>query len=264
MIFISDQKRIVVNADDFGWHKQVTDAILECFTNGTISQSTLLVNMPYCETAVERARAAGVENRIGLHLNFTDGEPLTAPIRRFSEVCDENGNFRRHAFGNGLAPLRGQIAEAIRTEARAQIEKYCSMSLPLMHCDGHHHVHNRLQFACIVLPLLKEFGFKSVRNRYSIFTRPWIRGIRGRIRIGVFETLVRHYGLQTTSGFGDWEGESLMRWSIFPSVELMVHPNYDTAGRNVNVTDFGKVEGPEMCKLKEYLDAFEFNRKAVV
>ena len=256
MEYISNRKRIVVNADDFGWHKQVTDAIFECFVNGSISQATLLVNMPYSETAVERARGLGIENCIGLHLNFTDGEPLTSPIRDFREVCDEDGKFKHHTFGNGLAPLRGSIAEAIRIEVRAQMEKYCSFSLPLMHCDGHHHIHNRLQFAYIVLPLLKEFGFKSVRNRYSIFTRPWTRSFRGRMYIGIFEALASWNNLEFTSGFGGWDGESLDKWRDFRSFELMVHPNYDAKGLNVNVTDFSKVTGPEMGVLREALNAF--------
>lgn len=247
------EKCIVVNADDFGWNERVTDAILECFRKHWISQTTLLVNYDYASEAVERARAEGVEDRIGLHLNFTTGESLTEPIRRFGAICDRDGNFKRHSFGSGLVPLKGDIVAAIRDEARAQIEKYLGFNLPLMHCDGHHHVHSRLQFAYIVLPLLKEYGFKSVRNRYSIFTRPWIRSIRGRLHIGIFEMLARHYGIATTSGFGDWNGETLTKWRKFKSFEIMVHPNYDSEGRNVNVVDFGNVKGPEMCRLKDLI-----------
>lgn len=254
MEFNSPQRRVIVNADDFGWNDRVTDAILECFRKQWISQTTLLVNYAYAAKAVELAKAEGVDDRVGLHLNFTTGVPLTGMIRRFGVVCDADGNFKRHTFGNGIFPLKGRIVDAIRDEARAQIERYLNFGLPLMHCDGHHHVHNRLQFAYIVFPLLKEYGFRSVRNRYSIFTRPWIRAVRGRLPIGIYEALVRCYKLKTTSGFGGWEGGSLAKWYKFSSFELMVHPNYDSLGRNVNVIDFSNVSGPEMKGLGEVLN----------
>ena len=106
-----------------------------------------------------------------------------------------------------------------------------------------------------MLPLLQEYGFKSVRNRYTIFTRPWIRGIRGRFRIGVFEALARSHSLKFTPGFGGWDGEALDKWRRFDTVELMVHPNYDATGANVNVTDSAHTTGPRMIDLKEAVRA---------
>ena len=136
--------RFLINADDYGQNCDVTNAILECFRSQWISQTTMLVNYDYAQEAVERAKTEGVSDRVGLHLNFTMGQPLTKAIKQFREICDADGSFWQHNFGNGLFPLKGSIAAAIRDEARAQIERYCSFDLSLMHCDGHHHVHNRL------------------------------------------------------------------------------------------------------------------------
>lgn len=241
---------VIVNADDFGLSEKVTTAILESLRNGWVTQTTLMVNMPYADVAVERARQEYKADRIGLHLNFTEGEPLTEPIKKVVGIC-KDGRFVSHGLGNGYLSFSQDVQVAVRIEAEAQIKKYLSYGLSLMHCDGHHHVHNRLQFAYVVLPLFKKFGFRTVRNRYSIFTRPWIRSIHRRLPIGVFEALVRWYGLQTTEGFGDWNGETLERWQKFSSFEIMVHPNYDDKGNLVNVVDFDKIRGPSMELLAE-------------
>jgi len=241
-----DMIKMVVNADDFGRDERVTTAILECLRRGWITQTTLMVNMPYANVAVERAREENCLDKIGLHLNFTEGFPLTDPIKQVNGICKGDGSFCRHRLGNSLFPFSREVAAAVRIETEAQIQKYLSYDLPLLHCDGHHHIHNRLQFAYVVLPILKQHGFKSVRNRYSIFTRPWIRGLRGRIPNGVFSALAWLNGLATTDGFGGWDGEDLNRWRSFKSVELMVHPNYDSNGCNVNVTDFATVSGSKM------------------
>lgn len=60
--------RGIVNADDFGLNEKATTAILECLRNGWVTQTTLMVNMPYADVAVERARQEYKADRRGLHL----------------------------------------------------------------------------------------------------------------------------------------------------------------------------------------------------
>lgn len=254
---------LIVNADDFGLNDKVTSAILECFRHGWITQTTLLVNMPNAEEAVKRALADGFGNKVGLHLNFTEGVPLTDPIKEFDEICDNKGCFKRHRAGlDKIVPFESaRLRDAIRMEVRAQVERYCSFHLPLMHCDGHHHVHNRPQFIYEVLPILKEYGFKSVRNRYTVFLKYGIprhplKYIRGRLSQRTFDDMVRSNGLSMTDGFGAWEGSPLSKWRRFNSFELMVHPDYDSCGRNVNVLDFAARSVPEMRNLKLEIDRF--------
>lgn len=254
--------RIVVNADDFGRNESMSMAILECFRNNWITQATVMVNMPYADEAVARAKVAGVDGRIGLHLNLTEGKPLTQSIKNYSAVCDKNGQFFVHKAGiNGLRPFDSDdFRRAVIEELRAQIEKYCSYGLPMMHCDGHHHVHNRLQFAYDVLPLLKEYGFKSVRNHYTPFlkcfflTRKPISYMYGKFQHRIFMRLVRENDLLTTDGFGGWQGGSLDKWRKFNSFEIMVHPDYDERGEIVNVINYASKTGPAMAELKKAMD----------
>lgn len=253
-----------INADDFGRSERISSAILECFKKGWITQTTLMVNMPYADEAVARAKSVGYGDKVGLHLNLTEGEPLTDSIKKYRSICDASGSFTAHKVGiYGLRPFGSEdFRQAIREEVRAQIEKYCSYGLPLMHCDGHHHVHNRLRIALEVLPLLKEYGFKTVRNQYTPFlrykflTRKPLSYLYGRWQHRIFMREVHANNLTTTEGFGRWVGDSLDKWRAFPSFEIMVHPNYNASSEIVNVLDYASVSGPYMSDLKRKVDSF--------
>jgi predicted glycoside hydrolase/deacetylase ChbG (UPF0249 family) len=192
-------------------------------------------------------------DNIGLHLNFTEGEPMTRPIKRCRECCDENGVFRTKSFAMGWMPLERSTADAVAFEARAQIEKYLSLGGALLHCDGHHHIHNRLPIAYIVLPILKEYGFRSVRNRYTSLAM-FPRGAEQKARNYIFGQLVKKYGFSTTELFGGWCKATIEALSRFESAEIMVHPNYDAVGRLVDVQDWKFGDGPELSKLRDVVN----------
>lgn len=239
-----DERKIIVNADDFGRDEEATLAILECFRQGYINQTTLMVNMPYAEKAVALAKEAGLADKVGLHLNLTQGKPLTESIKDFPEMCDGDGNFRVNRIGcNGK--VSSSLTGAIAKEVKAQAERYISFGLPLMHCDGHHHCHNRPGLYRTILPILKAAGFRSVRNRYTVFGPAW-RGVRGRVGNFVFHHHLRRFGLDSTEAFGGWNGESLEKWRRFKSVEIMVHPHYGANGDLINVIDSKNNTGPKM------------------
>lgn len=246
-------KNIVVNADDFGKNASVSGAILECLCRQWITQTTLMVNMPYADEAVSLARANGVDGRIGLHLNFTEGVPLTQRIKNFRAICDESGKFFPHRYGYRRCEMTPEAVSAITEEMQAQIEKYLAYQLPLLHCDSHHHIHHRLGFAELLFPLLRASGFKTVRNRSTVDSRPLFRSIYRRLLNLHYQKMIHHAGLDTTQGFGGWEGGDLSRWVGFRSFELMVHPDYDAGGDILNITDYKQKTGPAMKLLGDML-----------
>ena len=73
---------IVRNADDFGKSTEINNAILTCFKDGLIDRTTIMVNMPGADEAAELAREEGFFDKVGLHLNLTEGEPLTDEIKQ--------------------------------------------------------------------------------------------------------------------------------------------------------------------------------------
>src|SRR5438876_2411550 len=90
-----DERRLVVNADDFGFSAGVNRGILEAHAAGVVSSVSVLVNTPGWPDARDRLRAIGGTLGVGLHLNLTTGAPLTTapslttppPIARFHSLA---------------------------------------------------------------------------------------------------------------------------------------------------------------------------------
>lgn len=121
-----------------------------------------MVNMPSCEYAVELARKNGFFDNVALHLNLTEGYPLTEAIRKCRRFCDNAVSFTR--FGRKWRFMNRFEVSAMIDEVRAQIQKYCSYGFPLMRVDGHNHVEQRLMFALYLIPEFRKLGVLSVRG----------------------------------------------------------------------------------------------------
>ena len=227
-------RSITINADDFGHSAPRTKAIVDCCEKGLINRTTLMVNMPDCESAVEESRSNGFSDRVGLHLNFTEGFPLTDEIKRFRRFCNPDGSFvMRHPFV-GL-PYVGAERAAVKTEILAQVRKYKSFDLPLMHCDGHHHIQSRWPMAEVLFPILKAEGFKSFRNCYPFPRYDTNNKVFRLSRYTIGHELLRLLkcrSLKYADVFMDWEicSKWISRLPEHLTVELMVHPKYDNNG----------------------------------
>lgn len=163
-MFNGEAKMIIVNADDYGCSHEVNEAIKESFLKGYIDRTTLMVNMPYADEAVQMARNAGYADKVGLHLNLTTGRPITDKCK--VSVFTNNGEFNNLFYKVDKRKrfyLSRSERSILRAEVEAQIEKYKDYCLPLMHLDAHHHVHTNLSTARIIITAAKKAGFKSVR-----------------------------------------------------------------------------------------------------
>ena len=191
--------------------------------------------MPGVDEAVSIAREKGFADRIGLHLNLTEGLPLTDMIRECPRFCSPNGAFRGDYPFLGL-PYLGRERKAIRLELSAQIEKYKSMDLPLMHCDGHHHIQSRIPLAELIFPLIKSAGFRTFRNCYPYpkydIDRRFLRMSRYTPIYWLLRKLKGGASLSCTDYFMDFKNCRQCADRIPECVvsELMVHPRYDKQG----------------------------------
>ena len=52
------EKRLIVNADDFGWSRGITDGILLAHHEGIVTSVSLMVNQPSTEYALDRLQCA--------------------------------------------------------------------------------------------------------------------------------------------------------------------------------------------------------------
>lgn len=143
--------KLIINGDDFGLTKGVSEGIIKCIKNGVMGDTTAMTNMPFFEEAIDMAKNEGID-KMGIHLTFTCGKPVL-PKDEVKSICDENGNFYRKPE---LIPSNIDIGE-VEKELRAQIKKFQDTGMKLNHIDGHHHffIYNKEVFN-LVIKLAKE------------------------------------------------------------------------------------------------------------
>lgn len=225
--------RAIVNADDFGISENVNDAIRLCFDKRIISNTTLMVNMPYALEAVKIAKESGFEERVGLHLNLTAGTPLTSPIRGMHRFCDGRGEFHAdfHRHTSTRLSLTKEESRAVSEEIEAQIRRYLTFGLPEKHLDSHHHVHTDFSIWKELAPLLKKYDFRSVRLSRNVFYNGKC-SIPNKIYKKCYNGKVKKSGMMTTDYFGsfkDFEAQ-YSRLDDNSLVEIMLHPMFSEDG----------------------------------
>lgn len=159
----SNDERLLINADDFGYSEAVNTGIAYCFDNNLIDRTTIMVNMPALDEAKDIAEKRGFLNRVGLHLNIVEGTPLTYHIRK-TQLCNPDGTFNNNAFRitkNRLL-LNRDIQRVLGEEIEAQVELFFSKGFTLKHLDSHQHSHNNLSVLEILVPILRK-RFTSIR-----------------------------------------------------------------------------------------------------
>jgi predicted glycoside hydrolase/deacetylase ChbG (UPF0249 family) len=153
---------LIVNGDDFGVSPAVNAAILHCHCEGVLTSTSVLANGAAADEALGLARAHPSMG-VGVHLNLTDGAPLSSPAA-VPTLVDRQGRFRTFP-GQMLRVIggRARIAEVER-ELRAQIEYVLARGVVPTHVDGHLHAHAYPRLLPLVLRLMHEYGIRGMRQ----------------------------------------------------------------------------------------------------
>jgi len=155
-------KRLIVNADDFGLSQGINHAIMLGHRQGIITSATLLANGGAFTAAVEMARTAGGLG-VGVHLNLTEGQPVSAPSD-IPSLVDAQGVFAHTVAQLGRRSLVGSLSlREVERELRAQIEKVLAAGVAVTHLDGHKHVHLVPALCRLVMRLATEYGILGMR-----------------------------------------------------------------------------------------------------
>ena len=179
-------KRLIVNADDFGLTEKVNEAIVACHRHGIVTSTTLMANGAAFEHAVAlAARTPGLG--VGVHLNLTEGRPVSAPAA-IPTLVSEGGllAFSPGRLVRGLCSGRVRLADVER-ELRSQIEKVLAAGVPVTHVDAHKHVHLWPSLFAMVIRLAREYRIPGVRRAVE---RP----------VGVMGLLRRNAGSRSAVG----------------------------------------------------------------
>jgi predicted glycoside hydrolase/deacetylase ChbG (UPF0249 family) len=163
------RRLLIVNADDLGRSRGVSEGILRAHRRGVVSSTTAMVNLPHAEAAVRRALVEAPGLGIGVHLNLTAGRPVL-PAREVPTLVDASG--RLYPIRQFVPRLAALDTAQVRAELGAQVERLRAWGCEPTHLDAHHH---SLYLAPRLFRVLVELAEgQDLPIRY-----PWPRGMEG-------------------------------------------------------------------------------------
>src|SRR5512135_1612901 len=148
-------KQLIINADDFGRTRSVSDGILRAHQDGIVTSTTAMMNMIGVTADLSKAKMNAPDLGLGVHLTFTAGRPLLPP-EWVSSLIDKHGAFLTQAaiIAN---PAHINIDE-LKSELKAQINTFKNaMDKMPDHLDAHHFVHILPRLFAAYLDLADEF-----------------------------------------------------------------------------------------------------------
>lgn len=157
------KKQLIINADDFGIHPAVNEAVRKAATEGILTSTSLMAGGDAFDEAVEMARSMPSLG-IGIHLTLVGGIKSVLPPSEVPSLTWDNGVFC-HDYGKLIVrDLEGKILlSEVYAEWDAQIQKIMNTGLPVTHMDGHQHMHMWPHFYPIARDLAKKYHISCMR-----------------------------------------------------------------------------------------------------
>jgi hopanoid biosynthesis associated protein HpnK len=266
-------RRLIVNADDFGFTSGVNRAIVEAHSRGIVTSATLMANgTAFAEAAQLATTVPGMS--VGCHVVLIDGRPVLGA----NQVSTLTNGGSARIFRNGLKAfaaraIAGRLnAEEIEAEATAQIRKIQAAGIPISHVDTHKHTH---LFPSVLRPLLRAAsacGVRALRNPFGprrplqsrhLLARPnlWTRYAEVRILrrlAGKFREAVDRQGFITPDGTLGIEVTGALDETLFRAIahsipegtwEFVCHPGYNDADLRASKTRLRESRETELAVL---------------
>jgi chitin disaccharide deacetylase len=244
-------RRLIVNADDFGFTAGVNRGIVEAHSCGIVTSSTLMAKGRAFDEAVALAKTIPLLS-VGCHIVLIDGEPVLDP-RQLPSIAASGSSPR---FGDNLKSFAARAltdkldSEEIERETTAQIRKLQSAGINVSHVDSHKHTH---LFPAVLRPILQAAqacGVRAIRNPFGsrkplrsseLLARPnlWTRYVEVRILRGLankFRDAAKRQGLVTPEGTLGIEVTGALDEKLFRAIaeiipegtwEFVCHPGYN-------------------------------------
>lgn len=244
-------RRLIVNADDFGFTRGVNAGIIRGHLDGIITSATIMASGAAFDDAVALAHAHP-KLGVGCHLVLVGGKAVSR-VQHRNSLSDSNGN-----LPSSLATLIAKLTanrirrEDIQRELRAQLERVLAAGIEVTHLDSHKHTHSHPRVLEALATVAEEFGITRIRrpfestgtlSRSSSLRTPWKQRALARAARrweGRFDEISRSHGLRSPDYFwGVGATGALNREAILGIIEaagslpegtgeLMCHPGeYD-------------------------------------
>ena len=164
------KKKLIINADDFGFNQAISDGIVECFTRGCLTSTTLMAHMPAAEYAVELAKDLP-DLSVGVHLSLCTGRPV-APASQIPSLTMEDGSFLPAPEMMRRAQRGKLLVKDIEIEFSAQVERLIELGISPSHLDSHHNIGVYPQPFFALLRVAKKYNIRRMRTYRGWFRVP--------------------------------------------------------------------------------------------
>jgi hopanoid biosynthesis associated protein HpnK len=244
-------RRLIVNADDFGFTPGVNRAIVEAHAHGIVTSSTLMASGLAFDDAVRLAKQFP-RLSVGCHVVLIDGEPIL-DAARLTTLTSGPTRFRDGLKSFAVRALAGRFdPDQIEAETSAQIRKIQLAGITVSHLDSHKHTH---LFPSVLRPMLRAArarGVQAIRNPFGprkplrsgeLLARPglWTRYAEVRILrtlAGKFGDAAKREGMATPDGTLGVVVTGTLDEQLFRAIaavipegtwEFVCHPGYNDA-----------------------------------
>ncbi len=260
-------RRLIVNADDFGFTSGVNRGIVGGHSHGVVTSSTLMAKGPAFAEAVQLAKTLP-KLSVGCHVVLIDGEPVLDAAQVPSITT--GARFRDGMKTFAARAITGQMdPDEITAEAAAQIRKVQSAGIAVSHVDTHKHTH---LFPKVLRPLLRaaaDCGVRALRNPFGprlplqssrLLARPglWVRYAEVRVLggfAGKFREAVDREGFITPDGTLGIVVTGALDEALFYEIarsipegtwEFVCHPGYNDAELQASKTRLRESRATEL------------------
>lgn len=209
-------RNLIVNADDFGFTRDVNQGIVEAHQRGILTATTLMATGDAFDDAVRLAKETPSLD-IGCHLVLVGQPPFPATVAQLVR-----------AVMLRQVPIYDSLA--------AQVRKILDAGITPTHLDTHKHTHLLPPVLDAVARLSEEFRIPWVRRPFDFRTQPGGIGWKNQLmhlRSGGFARTLARHGCRSTDWFagfritGNYNASTLaeiIRALPEGSTELMCHP----------------------------------------
>ena len=158
----SQQRLLIVNADDLGLHEDIDRGIETAHREGVVTSASISAVGERFEGGVDVCRRCP-ELDVGVHLTLIGERPLS-DLGKLGGLVDGEGRFVPDHRVLITRVLSARVSSAaVRRELDEQIRRVRDAGLRPTHLDSHQHVHVLPGIWPVVVQLAKEHGIDWVR-----------------------------------------------------------------------------------------------------
>ncbi|MFA6913727.1 MAG: ChbG/HpnK family deacetylase [Endomicrobiia bacterium] len=215
-------KKLIVNADDFGYRTEINKAIIYAHKSGVVKSTSMLVNRDAFDEAVILAK----ENPslgIGLHID----------LDKFFYIDHNLG------ISKGWVDNKVLDKSIIKSEIKQQLDKLLSTGINIDHFDSHHHTHLYKEVLEVLVELCKEYKVSAIRFFNKFYNDQYIAS--------EMKDLLRLNKIKFPNHFIEgWYYGNVDE--TFDISELMTHPGYGEIWRELELGACCDIVLKEYCQ----------------